>query len=113
MDDLRKRDVFQVTMQTRWHEDEHTFEMIDLSELLEDYGIENKPIYALALDNYAIDIEEDDVMDAMIALSIDGEAIPPRDKGPLWLMFDYNKERFQSEDYTFLSIWSLYRIEVD
>lgn len=71
---------------------------------------------AIALNDYKVVIPVDDAMkfDVILAHKIDGQPIPVRTKGPLFIIYPFDsKTELQSVRYHERSIWQLKAIEVE
>jgi hypothetical protein len=91
------------------------FEGVLLADLLEAVEAQGVMIRATALNDYAVDIPVDggDEDVALIAYSLDGEAMSVRNKGPLWVVYPYDRNaQFRSEVIYARSIWQLERLHV-
>lgn len=104
---------FQTT--TIWTEGTKTFEGPTLRTILEAVGAKSDNIRAVALNDYAIEMTAPtvDYPGPVIALRMDGNAMPVRNKGPLWLVYPYDSDpAFRTEVVYANSIWQLRTIEV-
>src|SRR5690554_77532 len=65
------------------------FEGFLMRDLLEWVGAEGEAAAARALNDYLIEIPLEDFQDydVLVADTMDGEALTPRDKGPLWIVY--------------------------
>lgn len=83
-------DLNDILMQKSTGEDEtHSFTGTSLAEVLKKAGVNDTPaaITALASDGYAVEISQDELQDAIIALKQDGEWIADdKDHGPIRLV---------------------------
>ena len=107
-----------VSFKTRtiWTEGENEFTGVLLSELLRNLGIESGTLRATAINDYAVDIPVADALKepAIIAYKINGQPMSVREKGPLWIVYPYDKDKkYQAEVYYSRSIWQLDRIVVE
>ena len=95
---------------TIWTQDVKIFSGPTLQGLLDYVGAGAGDIRARALNDYAIDIPRTEVLQntPIIATRIDGMPFSVREKGPLWIVFPYDREpRFRSELIYALSVWQL------
>lgn len=100
---------------TIWTEGKQSFTGVRLGDLMAAIGASEGAIKATAINDYSVDIPFDDAseMTALVAYHRNGESMSVRDKGPLWIVYNYDSDaRFQSEVYYSRSIWQLNRIEV-
>ncbi len=100
---------------TIWTDGVHEFRGVPLSEVLKAAGVAQGRLVLHATNDYSADIPiegvEDDV--PMIALLLDGAEMSLRDKGPLWIVYPYDRSTdYQSEVIYTRSVWQLVRIEV-
>ena len=104
-----------VTTTTPWHTGPQKFEGVRLSKLMEVVGAKGKTLKALALNDYVTQIPLTDFADhsPILALKRDGEYMPVRDKGPLFIVYPYDsKPELKSQTYYGRSAWQLKRLEV-
>lgn len=91
------------------------FEGFLMRELMETLGAEGEVVIAHALNDYRMEIPLEDFrrFDVIGALSMDGEALTPRDKGPVWIVYPRDDHR-ELEDirYDTRWVWQLNRMEV-
>ena len=69
---------------------------------------------ARALNEYKTEIPIDDFTSdrLLIAYRVDGATVPVREKGPLWIVYDYDSdEALKTEVYFGRSIWQLKSLE--
>lgn len=107
----------QVTYRTStiWTDGVREFRGVPLSEVLKDAGVESGRLLLRASNDYAAEMPISAVTPdvPMIALTIDGEPMSLRDKGPLWVVFPYDLSTvYQSEVVYTRSVWQLVKIEV-
>jgi len=103
------------TTTTPWHSAPVTFEGVPLDKLMAAVGANGDHITALALNDYSTDIPIADfaAYHTILALKRDGEYMPVKDKGPLFIVypFDSNPELKHQIFYS-RSAWQLSRIVV-
>ena len=112
---LESMETVTFTTSTIWTEGPQTFTGVPLSELMEAVGATGSSMKATAINDYAVDIPREDwVQDGpILAYLNDGEEMPVRDKGPLWVVYPYDlNASYQSEVFYSRSIWQLDRIVV-
>jgi hypothetical protein len=103
------------TTATQWTEGDKTFKGVPLKALLDSVGASGNKITATALNNYSVEIPLDALKDdvPIVAYSIDGETFSRRDKGPLWIVFPYDRgAEYQTELVYGWSIWQLATLTV-
>lgn len=100
---------------TIWTEDTQTFEGVSLKSIIDALGVESGTLFATAINDYTVEIPVTDALEngPIIALTLNGEAMSIRDKGPLWVVYPYDSSaQFRTEVVYSRSIWQLDRIEV-
>lgn len=100
---------------TIWTEGELTFTGVSLSALLKAAGATGTTVAAEALNGYTVDIPIADLEEnvPVVAYHINGEVFSRRDKGPLWIVYPYDRdEKYKSEISYAYSIWQLQRLTV-
>lgn len=93
-----------------WFQGATLFEGTPLVSILEAVGAQGTSINAVAINDYAVDIPMEDATlhKALVAYKVDGEYLPVRKKGPLWIVYDYDaRSVLRSEAYYTRSIWQL------
>ncbi len=101
---------------TPWTKGVQEFVGVPLRTLLEAVGAQGRQLQATAINEYRSVIPlEDAVRDnALVAYRLNGQPMPVRDKGPLWLVFPYDSSpRMRTEAMLGRSIWQLKAIQVD
>lgn len=104
------------TTSTIWTDGEIRFTGVALSDLMEVLGGDPESIVAKALNDYSVTITKDDIGPdyPIIAYHMDGETFSRREKGPLWIVFPYDRsEEFQQELVYGLSVWQLETLTVE
>lgn len=93
-DALERLGTQSFTTTTPWHRQPTTFEGIPLDRLMQAVGATGDHITALALDDYSTDIPIEDFRKyhTILALKHDGEYMPVRDKGPLFIVYPYDSD---------------------
>ena len=93
-----------------WFQQKTLFEGTPLKSLLEALGAQGTSMSATAINDYAVDIPMEDASqhNALLAYKVDGEYLPVRKKGPLWIVYDYDSDaQLRSEIFYTRSIWQL------
>jgi hypothetical protein len=73
-------------------------------------------IRAVALNDYRVKLPVSDARehDVVVAVQMNGQAIPVRTKGPLFIIYPFDsKQELQHKTYYERSIWQLKAIEVE
>lgn len=100
---------------TLWTEGVVEFAGVSLKDFLAEIGVAEGRLSAVAINDYAIEIPVSDAVAGgpLIAYEMNGRAMSPREKGPLWIVYPYDSNvDYQSETIYSRSIWQLARIDV-
>ena len=100
---------------TIWTEGVRKFEGVSLDRLLERLGAKGSAIRLTALNEYAVEFPMDVAAKGgpILAYRMDGVALSPRDKGPIWMIFPFDTApQYQNEVSYSRSVWQLHMIEV-
>ena len=104
-----------VTTSTPWHAGVVKFEGVPMEKLMAAVGARGKTVRAVALNDYAITIPVEDFAKhgVILALKRDGQYMPIRDKGPLFVIYPYDsKPELKTQIYYARSAWQVKRLEV-
>ena len=104
-----------VTTATPWHNGTVTFEGVRLSRLMELVGARGKSVRAVALNDYATTIPMEDFtrFPVILAMKRDGQYMPVRDKGPLFIIYPYDSDPdLKAQMYYARSVWQVKRLEI-
>jgi hypothetical protein len=100
---------------TPWHEGKVKFEGVSLDKLMKQVGASGQRVVVVALNDYSTEIPMEDFakFNVILAIKRNGEYMPVRDKGPLFIMypFDSNPD-LQSQTYYARAAWQVARIDV-
>lgn len=91
------------------------FEGFLMRDLLARLGAEGEEVIAIALNDYRVAIPLSDFHDYDVigALSMDGEALSARDKGPIWIVYPRDDHRdLQDIRYDTRWVWQLTSLHV-
>ncbi len=107
-----------VTMSTKtpWYDGTVTFEGVPMEKLMKVVGAKGKNVRAIALNDYAINIPVDDFVKfgTMLAIKRDGQYMPVRDKGPLFIVYPFDSNReLRTQTYYGRSAWQLSKLVVE
>lgn len=105
----------EIATRTPWTEGASRFAGVRLSDLLAAAGANGKQLTAIALNDYAVTMPIDEAIaaDAFIAYALNGEAMSPREKGPLWVMFPFDDRPELKTEVTYSRcIWQLVHLTV-
>lgn len=95
---------------TIWTDGMQTFEGVAIADLMARLAVKPAEIDAQATNDYEIRFAAGDALDhgAIIAYAQNGAAIPPDNKGPLWIVYPYDREAdLSNERFLSQSVWSL------
>lgn len=101
------------TTHTIWTDGPQRFTGVSLSALLARYGIVVERLDLVAVNDYTVTLPAEGIgpVYPVIAHSRNGTPMSLRDKGPYWLVYDYDSDpAFQRETVYMRSIWQLERI---
>lgn len=100
---------------TSWNEGKQTFEGVSMKRIMDLIGAHGETIVGAALNDYSSEIPFSELKkyNPIIALKRNGEYMPVRDKGPLWIVYprDDYKELMKVE-YDHRWIWQLKSLHV-
>ena len=99
---------------TVWTEGPQVFEGPTVQALLDAVGAEGTVLRAVAVNDYAVEIPVDDELETpILALKRNGEDMPLRDKGPIWIVYPYDSDPdLRTSVIHARSIWQLERIDI-
>lgn len=100
---------------TIWTDGVRRFQGVSLNTLIKLLKVENGALKASAINDYAVQIPVSDATPdgPILAYLIDDQKMSVREKGPLWVIYPYDRgPEFRSEVIFSRSIWQLDRIEV-
>ena len=86
-----------------------------MRDLLERIDAAGTSVLATALNDYSIEISVDEFhkFDVLVAYEMDGEALLPSDKGPLWIVYPRDDHpELQDIRYDYRWVWQLTRLDV-
>jgi len=113
--DLQDIAVENIVTSTIWTQGVHEFSGVPLYTLLQHLDVKGTTIQAIALNDYAVAIPRSDarVGGPIVAFAIDGQPIPRREKGPLWIIYPFDQSpEFRTETIYSRSIWQLNRLNI-
>jgi hypothetical protein len=100
---------------TPWYSAPVTFEGVPLAKLMDAVGAKGEKLIAVALNDYNTEIPLEDFTKYRVILAIkrNGEYMPVRDKGPLFIVYDYDSNPdLKSQKFYSRSAWQVARFEV-
>jgi hypothetical protein len=100
---------------TPWYKTPKKFSGPLLRDVLAAAGAKGKTLFAVALNDYKVEIPAADAQafPVLMALLMDDQPMPVRDKGPLFIIYPYDSSaQLRSEQYYSRSAWQLRTLEV-
>lgn len=100
---------------TPWYEDAVEFEGVPMKALMERVGAQGTEVTATALNDYRSTIPMQDFTDfnVILATKRDGEELPIRDKGPLFIVYPYDSDpKLANDKYYSRSVWQVKELDV-
>ena len=100
---------------TPWYKGPMKFEGVPLDKLMAAVGAKGGKVVAYALNDYTTEIPIEDFTKhhAILAMKRNGEYMPVRDKGPLFVVYPYDSDpELKSQTYYSRSAWQVARIVV-
>ena len=107
-----------VTMSTKtpWYDGVVTFEGVPMDKLMKLVGARGQTVRAIALNDYVTAIPIDDFakFGTMLAIRQNGQYMPVRDKGPLFIVYPFDSSaELQTQTYYGRSAWQLAKLIVE
>ena len=112
---LESLDTARFTTTTPWYTGPVTFEGIRMSRLMEVLQASGTTVVATALNDYETSIPLDDFsqFNVIMALKRDGEYLPVKDKGPLFIVYPFDSASvLKTQKYYSRSAWQLSRLSI-
>ena len=103
------------TTTTPWYDGPVTFSGVPMTTLLGVVGAHGETVVATALNDYETKIPVDDFkqFNVLLAMQRNGENMPVRDKGPLFIVYPYDSDpSLKAQKYYSRSAWQLARLVV-
>ena len=103
------------TTKTPWYKDPVTFTGVPMDKLMASVGAKGTSVTVTALNDYATDIPIEDFKahPVILATKRDGNYMPVRDKGPLFIVYNYDsKPELQHQRFYSRSAWQVARMVV-
>lgn len=112
---LQSYPQYELEMETPWTDGVQHFEGVALKELLQALGAAGNTLRAVALNDYQVTINLDELRDVqvLIAIKLNGNHMRVRDKGPLWIV--YPMDSFSAADlprHESNMVWQLRSLEI-
>jgi hypothetical protein len=106
-----------VTVETKtpWYDHVVKFEGVPLEKLMAKVGASGDRVVAVALNDYSSEIPIEDFAKykTILAIKRDGQYMPVRDKGPLFVIYPYDSQpELKSHKFYSRSVWQVARLVV-
>jgi hypothetical protein len=104
-----------VETSTPWHEGKVKFEGVSMDKLMKLVGATGQRVVAVALNDYSTEIPMEDFgkYNTILAIKRNGEYMPVRDKGPLFIIYPYDSNPdLRTQTYYARSAWQVSKIIV-
>ncbi|MBM6579208.1 molybdopterin-dependent oxidoreductase [Microvirga sp. BT689] len=104
-----------VETSTPWHEGKVKFEGVSMDKLMKLVGATGQRVVAVALNDYSTEIPIEDFgkYNTILAIKRNGEYMPVRDKGPLFIIYPYDSNPdLRTQTYYARSAWQVAKIIV-
>lgn len=105
-----------VTTITPWTDGEVTFGGVLARDLMNAVGAAGSQVHAIALNDYTVDIPLSDLVggEVLLALTLDGEPMRVRDKGPIWIVYPAESPtELQNRETRRKMVWQLKELRVE
>ena len=102
-------------METPWTKGRTKFDGPFLKAVLEAVGAKGKALKIKALNDYSATVPMEDALkyDTILATRMNGDLMTVRDKGPLFLIYPFDKDpKLYNEKYFSRSVWQINSIEI-
>ena len=112
---LESLGLIRIETTTPWHNGPVKFDGVPLDKLMKHVGASGQRVVAIALNDYTTEIPIEDFAKhgAILALKRDGEYMPVKDKGPLFIIYPYDsKAELKSQTYYGRSAWQVAKLIV-
>ena len=112
---LEQLGLAKIETTTPWYQGPMIFEGVPLVKLMEAVGAKGQRVVAYALNDYKTEIPMEDfaTYHAILALKRNGEYMPIRDKGPLFVVYPYDSDpALRSQVFYGRSAWQVARLVV-
>jgi hypothetical protein len=112
---LEALDSSSFTTSTPWYDAPVTFTGVHMSKLMQTVRASGDAVVAAALNDYETKIPMSDFnqFDVLLALKRNGDYMPIREKGPLFIVYPYDSSpELKSQKYYGRSAWQLARLVI-
>lgn len=100
---------------TPWYKGTVKFEGVPLAKVMAAVNPSGDRLVAVALNDYSTELPIEDAgkYNVILALKRDGEYMPVRDKGPIFIVYPYDSDPdLKNQKFYSRSVWQLARLEV-
>lgn len=115
MDMLADLPQHRFVTRTPWDKQAREFTGPLLRDVLAAVGASGKTVLAVALNDYKVEIPSEDaeLFEVIVARLIDGQPMRVRDRGPLFIIYPYDRdEQLRSDRYFKRSAWQLRTLDI-
>lgn len=101
---------------TPWYDDPVEFEGVRMDRLMDRVGAAGTTVVATSLNDYMTEIPVSDFarFGTILALKRNGNYMPVRDKGPLWIVYPFDSDTLLGRPpYTSRSAWQVRQLVVE
>jgi hypothetical protein len=115
LDMLENLDGRKGSMETPWTTGKTEFSGPYLRAVLAAAGASGKKLLVKAINDYAAEVpfEDAEKLDTILAVRMNGEEMSVREKGPVFLIYPFDKDKsLYNEKYFSRSVWQIKEIEV-
>jgi hypothetical protein len=105
----------EIKTSTVWTDGVQSFVGVPLKTLLDFLQSEGGSVTARAVNDYSAEFPVEELEDdaPIIAYLVNGQAMPLREKGPLWIVYPYDSApRYRTETVYARSVWHLFELAV-
>lgn len=114
-DMLAKLGFVEIKTSHSWADKATVFEGVPAARLLDAVGVTGDRIKAVAINNYAIELETAELRKypVVLAMKADGTELRRRDRGPIWIVYPRDSfPELKDERHNFKWIWQLRSLEI-
>lgn len=104
-----------IRSQTPWYEQPVEFEGVPMKALMDYVGAKGVDVTLTALNDYqsTVPMTDFEQFGVVLAMKRDGQVMPIRDKGPLWLVYPYDSDpELNTDKYYSRSVWQIKELSV-
>jgi hypothetical protein len=115
MDMLADLPQHRFVTRTPWDKQAREFTGPLLRDVLSAVGARGRTVLAVALNDYQVEIptEDAELFEVIVARLIDGQPMRVRDRGPLFIIYPYDRdEQLRSDRYFKRSAWQLRTLDI-